>query len=336
MMAFMPRKARVEFAGAVYHVLDRGDRREAIFRDDTDRELFLSTLGKVCERTGWRVHAWVLMTNHYHLLIETPEANLVAGMRWFQTTYTVRFNRRHRVSGHLFQGRYKAVAVDPEERGYFALLSDYIHLNPVRARMILPEGRLFDFRWSSYRWYAARNGRPGWFEPVRVLGELGLEDTAEGRRRYAERMRQRALDEWAEKNAVENERLRRGWCLGQASFRERMLSLLEKTGEKFSKAKSVDGAVRQNHGENEARRLLGEALAHFRIGPDDLVKLKRNDPRKLAIARLIRNRTSVPNKWIAEELSLGHVSGVSRYCSTSRGGTEIPRELTDWVEARSA
>ncbi len=122
----MARKARVELAGAVYHVLDRGDRREAIFRDDADRERFLATLGEVCGRTGWRVHAWVLMgsraerdrvaegehegrrgsaVNHYHLLIETPQANLVAGMRWFQTTVTARFNRRHRLTGHLFQGK---------------------------------------------------------------------------------------------------------------------------------------------------------------------------------------------------------------------------------------
>ena len=91
----MARKARVEFAGALYHLLDRGDRQEAIFHDDADRELFLATLAQACTRCGWRVHALVLMTNHYHLLVETPEANLVSGMRWFQTTYTVRFNRRH-------------------------------------------------------------------------------------------------------------------------------------------------------------------------------------------------------------------------------------------------
>lgn len=83
----MPRKARVEFPGAVYHLLDRGDRREAIFCDDTDREQFLATLGQVCGRTGWRVHAFVMMTNHYHLLVETPDRNLVAGMRWFQTRF---------------------------------------------------------------------------------------------------------------------------------------------------------------------------------------------------------------------------------------------------------
>jgi putative transposase len=85
----MARKARVEFEGALYHVLDRGDRREDIFHDDVDRERFLSTLAEVCERTGWRVHAFVLMSNHYHLMIETPQANLVAGMRWFQTTWTM-------------------------------------------------------------------------------------------------------------------------------------------------------------------------------------------------------------------------------------------------------
>jgi REP element-mobilizing transposase RayT len=97
----MARKARVEYVGAVYHVLDRGDRREAIFQDDGDRRRFLETLGEACGRTGWRVHAYVLMSNHYHLMIETPQANLVAGMRWFQTTWTMRFNARHRLSGHL-------------------------------------------------------------------------------------------------------------------------------------------------------------------------------------------------------------------------------------------
>ncbi len=205
----MPRKARVEFPGAVYHLLDRGDRREAIFRDDADRERFLATFGEACQRTGWRVHAFVLMTNHYHLLVETPEPNLVAGMRWFQTTYTVRFNRRHRLSGHLFQGRYKSVVVDPEERCYFATLSDYIHLNPVRARMVSLQERLFDYRWSSYRFYTAEAGRPEWFEPQRVLGELDLEDTVFGRRRYAERMRERAVEE-----LEDNRRARTRSCAG--------------------------------------------------------------------------------------------------------------------------
>ena len=108
----MARKVRVEFEGATYHVMCRGDRRENIFEDDLDRARFLETLGEVCRRTGWKIHAYVLMSNHYHWLLETPGANLVAGMRWFQSCYTARYNRRHRKAGHLFQGRYKAMLVE--------------------------------------------------------------------------------------------------------------------------------------------------------------------------------------------------------------------------------
>ena len=145
----MARKVRVEFAGAIYHVMCRGDRRENIFEDDTDRARFLETLAQVCQRTGWRIHAYVLMSNHYHWLLETPQPNLVAGMRWFQSTFTVRYNLRHRKAGHLFQGRYKAVLVDPEAEGYFATLADYIHLNPARARVVGKKESLRTYRWSS-------------------------------------------------------------------------------------------------------------------------------------------------------------------------------------------
>ena len=92
--------------------MSRGDHQEAIYRDDKDRTRFLETLGEACEQTGWRVHAYVLMGNHYHLLLETPEPNLSAGMKWLHGTYTQRFNSRHKVYGHLFQGRYKALNVD--------------------------------------------------------------------------------------------------------------------------------------------------------------------------------------------------------------------------------
>jgi len=330
----MPRKARVQFAGAVYHLLDRGDRREAIFRDDIDRRAFVVTLGEVCGRTGWRVHAFVLMTNHYHLLVETPQPNLVAGMRWFQTTYTVRFNRRHRLSGHLFQGRYKAVVVDPGATGYFSALSDYIHLNPVRARMVSLQDRLFDYAWSSYRWYAARKDRPEWFEADRVLGELGLDDTSEGRKLYTVRMRERAVAELANRNRGDNEQLRRGWCLGGAGFRERMLSLLERTREKLRTAKEVDGAIKHDHGLTEAERVLRAAMDYFGIGEVELEGLKRSDARRLAIARVIRARTCVSNQWIAQKLSLGHVSSVSRYCSSKTMESAYERDLVTWLDEK--
>ncbi len=105
----MARPLRIQYSGAVYHVVARGNHGQQIFQDDRDGQCFLETLGKACEKTGWKIHAYVLMGNHYHVLVETPEANLVSGMKWVQGAYTQRYNSRHRVFGHLFQGRYKAV-----------------------------------------------------------------------------------------------------------------------------------------------------------------------------------------------------------------------------------
>ena len=96
----MPRKPRIEYAGATYHVMSRGDRQEAIYRDDADRELFLDTMEQACGRNGWRIHCYVLLGNHYHILLETPEANLVVGMQWLQSTYTKRFNRKQPLAIH--------------------------------------------------------------------------------------------------------------------------------------------------------------------------------------------------------------------------------------------
>ena len=124
----MPRQVRIEFAGAMYHVMARGDRREAIVQDEEDCRTFLRTLGEGCERAGFRVHAYALMTNHYHLLLETKEPNLSRGMGWLQNAFTRRINARHGLWGHVFGGRYKAIVVEPGNC-FWALL-DYIH--PIR------------------------------------------------------------------------------------------------------------------------------------------------------------------------------------------------------------
>lgn len=112
----MARSLRIQYPGAYYHVMARGNRREAIFHDDDDRRFFLHTLAQACEMTGWRVQAWVLMGNHYHLFLQTPEPNLVAGMGWLQNTYTRRYNVRHRAWGRVFGDRYKAVLVEGTDR----------------------------------------------------------------------------------------------------------------------------------------------------------------------------------------------------------------------------
>ena len=145
----MPRKLRVEYPGAIYHVMNRGDRQEPIFRDDEDRKRFLGTLGEACVKTGWQVHALCLMPNHFHVVVETPQPNLVAGMKWLLGTYTSRFNRRHKLFGHLFSGRYKALVVDGAGNGYLKTVYDYVHLNPARAKLLRAEEPLRAFAWSS-------------------------------------------------------------------------------------------------------------------------------------------------------------------------------------------
>jgi putative transposase len=131
----MPRAPRIEFSKALYHVMNRGNRRQRILGDDKDREMFLATLAETCKAAGRVVHSFVLIPTRYHLLIETMRATLVKGMQWLNSTYTLRYNARHKQRGHLFQGRYKALLVDGEEGEYFLTVSDYIHVNPARAGM---------------------------------------------------------------------------------------------------------------------------------------------------------------------------------------------------------
>lgn len=144
----MARQLRIEFEGAFYHITSRGNLRDRIFFDDKDKEMFLEVLKKTKERYGYLLHTYALMDNHYHLLIETPKANISQIMQNLNTSYTVYINRKYQRSGHLFQGRFKGIIVDKNE--YLVALSRYIHLNPVRARIVQrPE----DYRWTSYRAY---------------------------------------------------------------------------------------------------------------------------------------------------------------------------------------
>ncbi|MDA1276339.1 MAG: transposase, partial [Verrucomicrobia bacterium] len=168
----MPRKLRLEYEGAIYHLMNRGDRKEDIFVDNADRQRFLETLGEACQKTGWQVHAYCLMRNHFHLVVETLRANLSSGMQWFLGTYTARFNRRHKLFGHLFSGRYKSLIVDGSGDGYLKTVCDYVHLNPARARLIPIDGPLSAYRWSSYAEYLRPpKQRPEWLRMDRLLGE---------------------------------------------------------------------------------------------------------------------------------------------------------------------
>jgi putative transposase len=164
----MARPLRIEYDGALYHITSRGNERKAIFREDEDRLGFLDTLQKVNERYNWICHAYCLMNNHYHMIIETPDGNLSKGMRQLNGVYTQLFNRRHHRVGHVFQGRYKAILIEKES--YLLEVSRYVVLNPVRAKAVQkPE----DWKWSSYRGTAGmekphKSISPGW-----ILGQFG-------------------------------------------------------------------------------------------------------------------------------------------------------------------
>ena len=164
----MARPLRLEFSNALYHVTSRGDRREDIFLSDEDRNDWLEVLGNVCTRFNWVVHAFCQMTNHYHFLVETVDGNLSGGMRQLNGEYTQRFNRRHNLVGHLFQGRYKAILVQKE--AYLLELTRYVVLNPLRAHMV---ESLEDWRWSSYPFIAGQEAPPLWLDTDWLLGQFG-------------------------------------------------------------------------------------------------------------------------------------------------------------------
>lgn len=176
----MSRPLRLELAGGLYHVTSRGNGREDIYLSDTDRQAWLDVFAQVCKRFNWVCHAWCQMTNHYHILIETPEANLAQGMRQLNGVYTQRFNRAHSRVGHVFQGRYKAILVERES--YLLELARYVVLNPLRARMVK---RLENWPWSSYHASCGQVPAPEWLQTDWILAQFGRQRAA-AIRKYVE------------------------------------------------------------------------------------------------------------------------------------------------------
>ena len=294
----MPRKLRLEYPGAIYHVMNRGDRREDIVWDEADRRRFAETLGEACGKTGWQVHAWCLMRNHFHLVVETPQPNLVAGMQWLLGTYTARFNRRHKVFGHLFSGRYKSLIVDGAGGGYLKSVCDYVHLNPARARLLKPEEPLSAFAWSSYPLYLSPpSRRPPWLRVGRLLGEWGVRrDDRQGRQEF-----QRGMEQRRREKPEDLKRLRRGWCLGDDGFREKLLALLgEEVGEHHY-GKEIRESV-----EARAERLVAEGLSQAGWRESDLELRPKGDGVKVGLARRLRQETTLGWRWIATRLRMGH------------------------------
>lgn len=301
----MARKLRLQYPGAIYHLLSRGDRREPIFRDEADRFMFLSALAEACTKTDWQVHAYCLMNNHFHLVVETPKANVVAGMKWLLGTYTARFNRKHNLSGHLFSGRYKSLIVDNSGNGYFKTVCDYVHLNPVRAKLLQPGECLEGFEWSSYGQYLLPPGkRVSWLRVDRLLGEMTIPaDSAAGRKEFGRRM------EGSRRMEVENEyqKIRQGWCYGEKAFqRELLLQASQKMGQHHYGEERLESEI------DKAERMVVTELKQSGWRESDLPLRRKGDPVKIALARRLQRETTMPLKWICERLKMGSWKSVTQ------------------------
>ena len=317
----MARQLRVEYAGAIYHVMSRGDRQETIFWDDEDRRRFLGTLGEACARGGWEVHAYCLMENHFHLVLETPQPTLVAGMKWFLGTYTQRFNARHRLSGHLFAGRYKSLLVDGSDDMYLRVVCDYVHLNPVRAGLIAADGKLADYAWSSFPEYLKEpDQRPEWLRVDRLLGELGIRrDDAAGRGEFQETMEARCrMEGHADEELWSG--IRRGWRFGAEDFLER---LMERGAAGGANPEIHEGAAVAETMEEKARRLIGEFLEKRGTGLEELRARSKGDALKIELAGELRKNTAMSMAWIANELHAGAPNSVWNALAKRRTSQEV-------------
>lgn len=303
----MARKPRIQYPGALYHVISRGNYRKDLFTVGKTGTHFEKALFEVCERCEWVLHAYVIMSNHYHLALETPKGNLVEGMRWLQGTFGNRFNKFTGERGHVFQGRYKALLVEPGRS--LLNLVNYIHLNPVRAKL-LPLDDLKNYALSSY---------PKYFKKILnaplkrkdFLSETGLPDSLTGIRQYAKKL---ALQEEADPKKKEelHKKYIRGWAIASEAYKKQ----LHKDFEKMVVAKDWGGRELQELNKLSYEKLVTSWLKKHRKTEDHIQKDLKSAVWKIELACELRKKTSATNPWIANRLNMGDPSHVSRHVNT--------------------
>ncbi len=312
----MARSIRIEYEGALYHVTSRGNERRPIFFDDEDREAFLQFLGEGARRFGWVVSAWVLMTNHFHLVIQTPHADLSRGMHWINGSYAGWFNHRHERWGHLFGGRFKAFVIEKES--YFKEVLRYVVLNPVRAKIV---ARPEEYVWSSYRATAGLESAPAWFDAEAALVPFAKDRSVAGT----------FYRDFVEQNVDTHEglwqKLVNGIYLGTEAWTKNVRRVLE------SKRRSREHPKTQRAVGRPAMKVIVRTVAKVAakqgsdFGSDHHRKLRR------VIAWLGWNEGVLRLREIASSLglrSLGYVSDQIRRCKRELAGD---RELVSFVES---
>ncbi len=305
----MARRPRVQFKGAIYHVINRGNYRRDVFESAGAAMAFEQCLFEACEQAGWRLYAYAIMRNHFHLAVETPRANLVEGMHWLQSTFAVRFNRLRDERGHLFQSRYKAILVEPGP--HLARVVNYIHLNPQRAGIVSLD-LLAQFRWSSYRRFL-RGDRPPFLECGPWLRELGLTDSAVGWKGYLEYLQWLAADN-EEQRRQAFDSMSKGWAIGDEVWRASM-------ADRF--AGDLAPGTLQGTDNDELRSArwsaeLDQLLAKARRSRADLATAAKGEPWKVALALKLKRKTMAPNAWIARTMAMGTPGSLSVHLSGER------------------
>lgn len=322
----MARKLRLEFPGAIYHVINRGHRRVGPFEDEGTRDAFEACLFEACVRSKWVLHAYTVMSNHFHLALETPEGNLVAGMQWLQATFTNRYNRFRNQAGHgsIFQGRYKALIVEPGPA--LGMLCHYLHLNPVRAG-IVPVARLGEWRWSSYRWIKAKAQRPAWLRVETALWDAGeLGDQPEGWAAYDRYLKWQAEDGPAGKGPAYVS-MSQGWALGTERFKTALTKDFDLAA--TARAWETTGAREMKNIQSDQQlraclRVVGKARAKVEGEA-------KGAPWKIAVAAWMKQHTEASNSWLAERLGMGSATRVSQIVSVI---TREPRSEVSEIHAR--
>jgi putative transposase len=313
----MPRSPRVEYEGARYHVLNRGNYREDLFTLGRTGDSFRATLFEACERYGWMLHAYVVMSNHYHLALETPQANLSAGMQYLQSVFSNRFNKFVGERGHVFQGRYKALLL--EDSTALLQVVDYIHLNPVRAGVVQLE-KLKSYRLSSFPDFFLRKGRPGFLTAAEFLHEAGgLRDSPAGMKAYHGRLKW-VMEEDPKRREEEFARLCRGWYVGTKEGKAHLAGKIQK-GEAKANADSIRELeeVRWNHLLKSGMKALGK-------NPSQCEKELKSVEWKLALGAWLKSQSGVTNGWLAKRLNMGNLNNASNLMTiyTRERATKCP------------
>ena len=305
----MTRPLRMNYPDSFYHVLSRGNEKREIFYDEKDRLRFLSILGKMVERFKVEVHAYVLMKNHFHLLVHTQEANLSRAVQWLAVSYSVWFNRRHQRSGHLFKGRFKSFLIEDDR--YFTSMCLYIHGNPLRAGIVK---RLSDYRWSSYHAYADKKHETSWLTRGLVLGMYGG-----SRKRFL-----RAQQEFFEERPNLLEDLKYGLYLGSEEFSEECMRRVK--GEKHNEKPQARSLLRSR----DIRGLAIEILKGLEEkDPESALRIRKYRCRNRDVAIYVLYQLGVYlNREIGELFDVGYTAvpgAVRRGLAYLRSGGQLEK-----------